>query len=319
MKRTKIIMDADPPRAWVETVERGVDNYNVAVTGLPDYYPVGFLIKDAGAVLGGVFGSIWGGWLHVRSLWVDSAWRGRGYATRLMAAAEAYALEKKCTNSFLETGSFEARPLYEKLGYRVYAELKDHPVQGHSRYFMTRSFAARAPGRARLGRVKVVMDPYALPEVQNLVRRGVRLHGVTAIGLPEQTWASANFFLTDDDDEIRGGALGNLWGLWLYVAFLWVDRPLRRRGYATKLMAAVEQHAMRRGCTGGFLRTFSFQACPLYDKIGYRVFGELEDYPKGHNLYFLSSRFRCDKQEFFTPELVPKREDVLARLSLAPP
>jgi N-acylglucosamine-6-phosphate 2-epimerase len=71
---------------------------------------------------------------------------------------------------------------------------------------------------------------------------------------------------------------------------LWVERPLRRRGHATKLMAAVEKHAIRRGCTGAFLRNFSFQAPPLYEKIGYRVFGELEDYPKGHNLYFLSKR-----------------------------
>jgi hypothetical protein len=41
---------------------RGVDQHNVAVTGLSDYYPVGFVIRGGrGEVLGGLLGDIWGG------------------------------------------------------------------------------------------------------------------------------------------------------------------------------------------------------------------------------------------------------------------
>ncbi len=41
-------MESNPPRAWIDIVERGVDYYNVAVTGLCDYYPMAFLIKERG-------------------------------------------------------------------------------------------------------------------------------------------------------------------------------------------------------------------------------------------------------------------------------
>jgi len=53
--------------------------------------------------------------MHIRSLWVDKMWRGYGYATELMAAAETYAIAKGCGAAFLQTASYEARPLYEKL------------------------------------------------------------------------------------------------------------------------------------------------------------------------------------------------------------
>jgi hypothetical protein len=38
------------------------------------------------------------------------------------------------------------------------------------------------------------------------------------------------------------------------------------------------------------LETFSFQARPLYEKLGYRVFGEEKDHLKGHSHYLLTKR-----------------------------
>src|SRR5271169_5626220 len=117
MSELKIIVEPDPPKAWMEVVERGLRNFNTAATGIIEFYPVGFVVKDAlGAIVGGLLGNVVGGWLHVRSLWVDRMCRGRGYATELMAAAERYAIAKGCVAAALQTGSYEARPLYEKLG-----------------------------------------------------------------------------------------------------------------------------------------------------------------------------------------------------------
>ena len=124
-----IICEPYPNGACRETVVHGVDQHNVASTGLAAYYPVGFVMRGArGEVLGGLLGDIWGGWMFVGSLWVDPSLRGRGFGAVLMARAHHYALEKSCTHSHLRTGSYEARPFYEKLGYTVYAELKDHPI-----------------------------------------------------------------------------------------------------------------------------------------------------------------------------------------------
>ena len=248
-----------------------------------------FLVKDAGNnVTGGLIGNIVGGWMHIRSLWVDKMWRGRGYATQLMAAAERYAIAKGCIAAFLQTGSYEARPLYEKLGYRVFAELCDQPSKGHYRYFLAKQpLSGIDDDTDRKGRASIVMQPYASNDVIETVHRGIQTHASAAIGLPEQMWFAANFFLKTEDGEILGGALGDTWGLWLHVSDVWVDPSIRGKGYATKLMTAIEHLAVERGCVNSYLDTFSFQARPLYEKLGYKVFGTLENHPKGHSHYFL--------------------------------
>lgn len=48
-----------------------------------------------------------------------------------------------------------------------------------------------------------------------------------------------------------------------------------------------EAEALQRGCSRAKLRTFSFQARGFYEKEGYRVVGELEDYPPGETFYWM--------------------------------
>jgi hypothetical protein len=45
-----------------------------------------------------------------------------------------------------------------------------------------------------------------------------------------------------------------------------------------------------RGCIGAHLDTFTFQARPFYERHGYAVFGQLDNYPGGHSRFFLSKR-----------------------------
>ena len=102
-------------RDFVQTI---LVNHNVAITGQAEWYPVAlFLREENGEVLGGLLGDIWAAWLHVRTLAVAAPARGRGFGRELMKRAELYALERGCTNAFLDTFSFQARPFYEKLGY----------------------------------------------------------------------------------------------------------------------------------------------------------------------------------------------------------
>ena len=291
MHEVHIIAEPYPPRAWTETVERGVDNHNVAVTGLADYYPVGIFVKgDRGEILGGLLGDIWGGWMMVGSLWIAPSLRGHGYARELMARAHQYAVEKSCTHSYLRTGSYEARPLYEKLGYSVYAELKSQPIAPHSRYFMAKRLDAREQAPLHVKDLAIVMDAYPSNEAVNAVRGGITFHAHAAIGLREVEWAPLNFFLRDEHGEVLGGVMGNLWGDWMYLAYVWVDRSLRGHGHATRMLVAAEEQAIARGCSNAFLDTFSFQARPLYEKLGYELFGVEEDHPKGHQHYLLKKR-----------------------------
>jgi GNAT superfamily N-acetyltransferase len=130
-------------RNVVETI---LINHNVASTGQTEWYPVAFFHKDEnGEVLGGLIGDIWAAWLHVRMLAVAKPVRGQGFGKELMKRAEIYAVEHGCTDAFLDTFSFQARPFYERLGYRVFGMLENHPV-GHQRYFMTKKLGSDGDG-----------------------------------------------------------------------------------------------------------------------------------------------------------------------------
>lgn len=127
----------DGPKQFVVN---GVDNFNIAKTGLNAYYPVQFYLRDTDdEVLGGVLGQIWGDWLHINVVWVAEPARGHGYARAMIGEAEAYAKKRGCRGAFLETFSFQARPLYEGLGYVLFGEIKDYPP-GHSHYFLKKEF-----------------------------------------------------------------------------------------------------------------------------------------------------------------------------------
>ena len=119
----------------------GVDYYNIAVTGLRDWFPVNFVLRgEQGDVLGGVLGQLWGGWLQVSYLWVAEAARGARYGTRLMESAEAYAQARGAIGATLETYSFQALPFYERLGYQVCGALDGFPP-GHTKFFLKKVLA----------------------------------------------------------------------------------------------------------------------------------------------------------------------------------
>jgi ribosomal protein S18 acetylase RimI-like enzyme len=95
------------------------------------------------------------------------------------------------------------------------------------------------------------------------------------------------YYLRGADDEVLGGLLGGIWGGWLHIKFVWVAPPARGRGHASSMVGLAEAYARKRGCHGVHLETFSFQARPLYERLGYKVFGQIDDYPLGHTQFFL--------------------------------
>ncbi len=124
------------PGASAQTVRDRLDLYNVGVTGVSTYYPVNYFLKNRrGETLGGLMGSVWGGWLHIAWLWVDESVRGQDWGTRLMDLAEAYGRERGCHSVTLDTHSFQARPFYESRGYEVFGTLDDYP-KGHKKFFL---------------------------------------------------------------------------------------------------------------------------------------------------------------------------------------
>jgi hypothetical protein len=48
MNPPKVILNAKPSKEWFEIVGRGLERHNTAATGNVEYYPVCFLIREAG-------------------------------------------------------------------------------------------------------------------------------------------------------------------------------------------------------------------------------------------------------------------------------
>lgn len=95
------------------------------------------------------------------------------------------------------------------------------------------------------------------------------------------------YFLRDENNELVGGLLAITFWQWLHIDILWLDEKYRNQGFGRKLMLAAEQKAIERGCKFAFLDTWEFQAKEFYLKLGYEVFGELPNFPKGYSRYFL--------------------------------
>jgi GNAT superfamily N-acetyltransferase len=94
-----------------------------------------------------------------------------------------------------------------------------------------------------------------------------------------------------DTEELLGGLWGGTAYSFLHIELLYLPDELRGAGLGRQLMTQAEQEAIRRGCRGVWLDTFSFQARGFYERLGYTVFGTFEDYPPGHSRYFLKKIF----------------------------
>ena len=92
-------------------------------------------------------------------------------------------------------------------------------------------------------------------------------------------------------DAATSDIVGGLWGgtnfTQLHVDLLFVPEELRGSGIGSQIMRDAEAEARRRECRGVWLDTYSFQARGFYERLGYSVFGMIEDYLPGHTRFFL--------------------------------
>jgi GNAT superfamily N-acetyltransferase len=121
-----------------------------------------------------------------------------------------------------------------------------------------------------------------------IIGRGVGNYNKQQVG--DNEFQRLCFVLRAPDQAIVGGVMGETYWDWLYIDLLWVKDELRGRGYGHRLLTQAEQEARQRGAKNAYLDTFSFQALDFYEQHGYQIFGELQDFPPGHQRYFLTKQ-----------------------------
>lgn len=129
--------------------------------------------------------------------------------------------------------------------------------------------------------VEFILTDAPAPAAREVILRG--LDEVSArLDAPTSSVQPLAVLLRDERRDVVGGLWGRTdWG-WLSIELLFVPEALRGAGLGRQLVQRAEAEALRRGCHGALVNTFSFQAPGFYESLGYRVFGTLADCPPGH-------------------------------------
>lgn len=121
----------------------------------------------------------------------------------------------------------------------------------------------------------------------NAVIRGLVDHAERESGMRKRNPQLLSIFLRHPRRGIAGGLNAvTVWG-WLHIKEFWVASDLRGKGLGSQILLAAEAEARRRGCNSAFLDTFDFQAKPFYERLGYRQWGSLAEFPEGHTRFFM--------------------------------
>lgn len=126
--------------------------------------------------------------------------------------------------------------------------------------------------------------------LKRAVGRGLDRHNVKAAG----PYRDSSFTIgaRGADGAIAGGFVTQVYYETAFLKWAWVSPEHQRGGIGRKLMQATEREAKKRGATILYLDTFSFQARPFYEKLGFRVFGTLRMGRKGVTRYWMAKRLR---------------------------
>ena len=132
---------------------------------------------------------------------------------------------------------------------------------------------------------RIVVDENPDPKLRESIFKLLVKYNDSKVEAPDLS--SVAILLRDDDDGVIGGLWAQCVYDWLFVELLFVPETLRYSGLGSALMREAEAVAVKRDCIGVWLDTYSFQARGFYEKLGYEVFGKLENFPKGETRYFL--------------------------------
>jgi GNAT superfamily N-acetyltransferase len=134
----------------------------------------------------------------------------------------------------------------------------------------------------------IALEGTLSPEDERLIDEGLAAYG--AQFAPQGTSQPFIVMVRPPAGRLVGGLIAETEWAWLYVRTLWSEEAARRHGCGRRLMNIAEKEALQRGCHSARLATQSYEALPFYKHLGYRVFGGLSDYPRGHKKYFLEKR-----------------------------
>lgn len=127
----------------VDAIEDRLYDHNSHATGRHDGRGLGFVIRDeAGQMVGVAAGYTWAGTSELKQMWIDEAYRQRGYARALLNAFVAEARRRGVCRIWVASYDVQAPAMYEKAGFKRVAEFEGWP-EGHTNVILCKILSNR--------------------------------------------------------------------------------------------------------------------------------------------------------------------------------
>ncbi len=134
---------------------------------------------------------------------------------------------------------------------------------------------------------RFVPSATADPDARKRIQAILRAHNEAVWPFRGPDAHPLNVQVYDEQGGWVGGILSATYWGWLVIDVLALVKAVRGQGIGTALMAQVEAEARARGCTRAHTSTYAHQALGFYQRRGYRIVGQMEDYPPGFTYYWL--------------------------------
>jgi GNAT superfamily N-acetyltransferase len=129
-------------RALSQRLGDELTEFNVRATGIGDERGLSVQVRDAdGELLAGLSGWTWGTCAGISLVWVQEDQRRSGLGAQLLAAAEAEARDRGCTQVLVSSFSFQAPEFYQRHGYVEFARTEGIPTAGSADVHMVKPLA----------------------------------------------------------------------------------------------------------------------------------------------------------------------------------
>ncbi|KPA84782.1 acetyltransferase [Leptomonas pyrrhocoris] len=132
------------------------------------------------------------------------------------------------------------------------------------------------------------------PTISSMLRETEKRQGL--LDLPPYNKREFGMRAKTKDGKLAGAVYGHTKYNEAHVALLGANPECRVHGAGSMLLKEFEILARTKyDCNRLALETFSWQARPFYEKVGFEVFGVQKNQPKGHDKYFMEKVWPAEK------------------------
>lgn len=133
------------------------------------------------------------------------------------------------------------------------------------------------------------------PKDKKVIRAGMLAYHASQGHIRKEKDETISVIIKNQENKTVGGIVVSFrWGA-MHIETLWIDKTIRNKGWGKKLIETVEKEAIKRKCHLSYTDTYTWQVPKFYEKLGYSVYGKLNDFPKENSLTYYAKRL--DKQK----------------------